>query len=317
MSETNEDIDRQALAWLVSINDPEFDRWDEFTLWLERDPAHAGAYHRLADAERDTMPVVDQSLRSQRSSAKVFAPKGRSVPSRRSPHRLALALGGVGVLAITASLIQLSSPVAYQTGPGEMRTIALGDADRLVLNGSTSVTIAGLDRRSINLGSGEILLQLREKGGAPVKVEAGDLEIVDVGTVFSVARSVNRTRIVVAEGEVIADPSGAKLHLPRGTRLDAVDGQKTLRAERADPATAGAWRFGQLAYTSEPLANVVEDLTRATGIEFRADASIARRPFTGTLSVDAVKRDPRSLEPLLDVSMARSDTVWRLGGSQS
>ena len=35
----------EALDWLVRTNDPEFDRWDEFTAWLEASPANASAYH--------------------------------------------------------------------------------------------------------------------------------------------------------------------------------------------------------------------------------------------------------------------------------
>jgi transmembrane sensor len=317
MSETNQGMNQQALDWLVSTNDPDFDRWDEFTLWLEQDPSHAAAYHRLADAERTVVPLVDQSLRSHPTPQELFPGNGRSVARRASPRRLALALGGAAVAVTAGLLVHMAAPVAYHTGPGEKRTIALGTSDRLVLNGGTSVTIAGLDRRSVELESGEILLMLREQGGAPVAVQAGDLKLVDVGTVFSVARTANRTRVVVAEGEVVADPSGAKLHLPSGSRLQTQDGQRLLRAERADPSTVGAWRFGQLAYASEPLANVVEDLSRATGIEFRADRSISRRPFTGTLSVSAVKRDPQSLAPLLEVTMERSGAAWRLRGSQT
>ncbi len=30
-------IREEALGWLVRTNDPEFDRWDEFTAWLESD----------------------------------------------------------------------------------------------------------------------------------------------------------------------------------------------------------------------------------------------------------------------------------------
>lgn len=315
MSETFSDRDDQALSWLVRTNDPEFDRWDEFTQWLEQDSANAGAYHRLADAERRVLPLVERSSRT--AIPRAVEPGPRRMPDRARPRRWALALSGAGALAISGLLIQRAAPIAYETGAGERRTVALGGEDRIIMNGQTKVAVAGLDRRSISLEGGEILLLLRDSGAAPVRVQAGDLELVDVGTVFSVARSVRSTRVVVAEGEVVADPAGAKLRLPGGTRLDAQDGQTLLRAERADPASVGAWRFGQLVYTGEALANVVGDLSRSTGIEFRADRSIAAQTFTGTLSLDAVKRDPRSLEPLLGVSMNRSGSGWIVGGARS
>ena len=49
------DSDRReaALDWLVRTNDPEFERWDEFTAWLEQSPGNADAYHSLAGAEAE------------------------------------------------------------------------------------------------------------------------------------------------------------------------------------------------------------------------------------------------------------------------
>ena len=152
--------------------------------------------------------------------------RARSIPAapdpiERPPRRWALALSGAGALAVTGLLVQRAAPTAYETRAGEQRTVALGGEDRLIMNGQTRVAVAGLDRRSIRLEGGEILLQLREAGAEPIRVAAGDLELVDVGTVFSVARSGRSTRVVVAEGEVVADPAGAKLRLPGGTRLEA------------------------------------------------------------------------------------------------
>ena len=39
------------MAELVRTNDPEFDDWDDFTTWLEQDPANADVYHALASSE--------------------------------------------------------------------------------------------------------------------------------------------------------------------------------------------------------------------------------------------------------------------------
>ena len=60
--------------------------------------------------------------------------------------------------------------------------------------------------------------------------------------------------------------------------------------------------------------HVVADLRRSTGIDFSARDAISTRRFTGTLSVAEVKRDPRSLEALLGVSMEQTSQGWRLGG---
>ena len=48
-----------ALDWIVRTNDPDFEAWDEFTVWLEESPANAEAYHRLLDSEAQLLPMVE------------------------------------------------------------------------------------------------------------------------------------------------------------------------------------------------------------------------------------------------------------------
>src|SRR5690606_13740582 len=104
---------------------------------------------------------------------------------------------------------------------------------------------------------------------------------------------------------VVADPGGASLKLAAGQRLDTEDGAPVLQAMPADMASVGSFASGQLSYLDEPLDHVVADLRRSTGIDFSTKDAISTRRFTGTLSVAEVKRDPRSLEALLGVSMER------------
>ena len=109
--------------------------------------------------------------------------------------------------------------------------------------------------------------------------------------------------MLVSEGAVVADPAGAGLKLGAGQRLDTEDGAQVLQAMPADVRRSARSSAGSLVYLDEPLDHVVADLRRSTGIDFSASAAISARRFSGTLSVAEVKRDPRSLEPLLGVSM--------------
>lgn len=291
-----------ALDWLVRTNDPDFDAWDEFTIWLEADSANADAYHALADSESEMRhlfkaPLLDEPVRG---------------PQRR---RLALVAGiaalAAGATAIVAPRIM---PVDYSTGPGEMRTVSLGGQDQLVMNGDTRLELAGLDHRTIRLEQGQLLLRLRDPGQDKVELRSGDLKLVDIGTIFEVTRAGRATRLVVSEGAVMADPDGARLTVEPGQRLDTEDGARVLETRPADMASVGAFERGQLGYVDEKLENVIADLRRSTGIDFSATAAIRARRFSGTLSVAEIKRDPRSLEPLLGVAMERSGQGWKLGG---
>ncbi|MCL6697867.1 FecR domain-containing protein [Sphingomonas sp. NSE70-1] len=292
-----------ALDWLVRTNDPDFEAWDEFTAWLEADPTNADAYHALVESEERMSPFVEAM-----PAADVVAPE------RKRP-RLAIA---AGVAALAAAATAIVAPrmmaVEYSTGPGEIRVVSLGGQDRLVMNGETRLELAGFDRRTVHLAKGQVLLDLKDPGQDKIELLSGDLRLVDVGTVFEVARDGQDTRVVVSEGAVVADPGGAGLKLMPGQRLDTTDGAAVLQAMPADISSVGSFERGQLSYIDEPIGHVVADLHRSTGIDFSASAAISARRFSGTLSVAEVKRDPRSLAPLLGVSVEQAGQGWKLGG---
>lgn len=299
----NADRREAALDWIVRTNDPDFEAWDEFTAWLEADVTNADAYHALAQSEEQMRPFVES------------APVPDVVEPARSRPRLAIA-AGVAVLAAAAAAIVAPRmmPVDYSTGPGEIRIVSLGGRDQLVMNGDTRLELAGFDRRTVRLAEGQVLLKLNDAGQDKIELFSGDLKLVDVGTVFEVARDGRDTRVVVSEGAVVADPGGAGLKLMPGQRLDTTDGATLLQATSADISSVGSFERGQLSYIDEPLDHVVADLSRSTGIDFSASAAISTRRFSGTLSVAEVKRDPRSLAPLLGVAVERSGQGWKLGG---
>jgi transmembrane sensor len=301
-----QDADRleAALDWQVRTNDPDFEAWDEFTAWLEADPGNANAYHSLAAGEAELLPFVE--------AAPIAAEPDTQRPVRRG-MAIAASVAGLAALA-TALVAPRMMTVDYSTGPGQVRIVSLGGQDQLVMNGDTRLELAGWDRRSIRLEQGQLLLRLHNPDGDKVEVLSGDLALVDVGTVFEVSRMGRETRVLVSEGAVVADPGGAALQLAAGQRLDTEDGAAVLQAAPADISSVGSFERGQLTYLDEPLDHVIADLRRSTGIDFSASAAISTRRFTGTLSVAEVKRDPRSLEPLLGISMERSGQGWRLGG---
>lgn len=292
-----------ALDWLVRTNDPEFEAWDEFSAWLEADSANADAYHAVAASEAEMRPFVEA----------VPAP----MPAARTSSRPRWAIAA-GVAALAAAMTAIVAPrmmaVDYSTGPGEVRVVSLGGQDQLVMNGSTRLELAGLDRRTVRLAEGQVLLRLKDASKDKIELLSGDLKLVDVGTVFEVARDGHDTRVVVSEGAVIADPGGAGLKLMPGQRLDTSDGAAVLQAMPADISSVGSFERGQLSYVDEPLNHIIADLRRSTGIDFSASKAISARRFTGTLSVAEVKRDPRSLAPLLGVTVEQSDQGWKLGG---
>lgn len=303
MTEPVSKREERALGWLVRSNDPAFSDWEDFTSWLEADPANADAYHRFVQAELDMLPLVSEAVTSIR-------PHGSLT---RAPIRtrsgFAAAAASILVIGLAASLAPRLLGTDYTTPAGGRLAVAIGGADRLILNGDTRVTVSGFGKRNVRLDRGEVLFALKDKDLNPITVLVGGLELNDIGTVFNVTRDGSRTRVEVSEGAILAKGRDQVVRLSAGNRLDVTDGSTGSRARTIDRSNVGSWSGGQLAYDNEPLPIVLADLTRATGLRFRPHGAPARS-FTGTLSIALVKQNPRSLEPLLGVNMTDRNGEW-------
>jgi transmembrane sensor len=305
---TPSDNRAQALDWVIRTNDPDFDDWDAFTTWLEHDPANADSYHGLLASEAEVRPYLEPA-----PAAPIVEPADvADVPTRKTERAAFWFIPAAAAAALGVLLVPRLTTEHYATRPGELRVIALGGGDQIVMNGGTRMQLAGINRRSVRLQEGHILLRLREPQGGRIEVESGDLNLVDVGTVFEVRRTGTTTEVGVSEGAVVADPGGASLRLDAGEALEASDGATMLRSLPADLQSIGSFERGQLVYRDSSLSRVLRDLERTTGLDFSEAATISASRFTGTLSVAEVKRDPRSLEPLLGIKMKRVGQTWYL-----
>ena len=295
----NEQLREEALSWLVRSNDPAFTDWEAFTGWLEQSPAHADAYHELASSERRLTPLL-HDLEP--------APAKQAKPVRRWAIAASLAVAGlVGVIAGGPAL----SSDTYETAAGQTRSIRLAAADEMILNGSTKVVVSGWSRRDVRIEQGQALFRLAGKDG--LEVRSGDLEIVDIGTVFEVTRDGSTNRIVVADGAVMVDPSAARLTLRAGQQVQARDGATRLMAQAAAADSVGSWQRGQLIFLEAPLSDVAADLSRSTGLAFSTTSAMGARRFSGTLSIAEARRDPAALGPLLGAPVRPAGTGWKIG----
>lgn len=294
MDDRHDRIEEQAVGWLVRLRDPAFDAWDAFTAWLEADAAHAEAY--------DAAALADDGL------DEIFAtPVPVVVPVRRRA-----ALGWIGgalaasLVAVTSWSILSTSPYGIETRPGEVRTIALADGSRIILNGGTRVTLDHDNPRIATLDRGEALFTVVHDDSDPFVVRTGGAVLKDVGTVFNVVRDGGVTRVAVAEGAVIYNPDAEAVRLDPGETLSAVDGETQVTIGSAAPAAIGGWHEGRLAYDAAPLSTVAADLSRALGLPIRAAPEVAAMPFTGTIAIDGDRAAVvERLGPLLDVEVRR------------
>lgn len=298
-------IAQQASLWAVRTGDPAFDGWEEFTLWLEADPAHAGAYDRVVAAVDDMAALLPAEPAAPLAANDDVPP---ATPARRRwlGGGIAAALAVVGLVGLLA---WQGRAVTYQTAPGETQLVELDNGDTILLAGDSQLELDEGDALA-RLERGRALFTLTHGGGEPLTVAVGEARMIDVGTVFDVARKPGGLSVAVSDGAVLFDPDGERVRVAPGHMLvhDTVRG--TTRVDEVAAAQVGEWAQGRLTFADAPLSDVAAELTRATGIRFRAGAGPA---ISGSIVLAPVRADPRSLQALLGVPVRRSGEAWVLG----
>lgn len=299
----------EAMDWVIRMAEPDAD-WDAFTAWLEQDPARAERYDRAAAALHDaeTHVAVVPLEREVRQPLVAEAP---GIPRTRSMRWISGALAAALVGAVGMGVwTQAPRPYAVETAAGEQRSVLLGDGSSVLISGASKVRLDQHDARVATVERGEVLFHVRHDAGRPFTVNVGDLQLVDLGTVFDVKTEGGRTRVAVAEGAVMVDPDGAAMRLDAGQAMLAED--STIERLVVDREDVGGWRYGRLVYDGAPLAEVASDLSRQLGRPITATRTISQRVFRGTIDVRSVSGRPALLGTLLDVQVRAVGVGWIL-----
>ncbi|WP_176501014.1 FecR family protein [Sphingomonas sp. HMP9] len=296
----HDDIDAQALDWVVRTGGEAFDDWENFQAWLEADPRHAAAYHAMStDIEEmaATVPAVQ------------FAPDVMRTPRRHWPVWVGGAMAASLALFVGYEAIETRAhPYAVETAAGVMRTVQLADGSSIAMGGATRLTLDRNDPRTATLERGEAMFVVRHDASDPFEVSVGGARLVDVGTAFDVKHARGETRVAVSEGAVDYNPGRDGIRLAKGQGLVVRDGEATVTT--IDVASVGSWRDSVLAYEGATLAEVADDLSRALGVDLRVDPGVAKRPFSGSIATAKLSGDPRLAAPLLGVAIRKRDGHW-------
>lgn len=306
MSASSKEIEGEALAWLVRVNDPAFTGWDAWELWLTADSRHAEAYWRLAEADADMIEALKSA--PLRPVAPVTAPRRAALP-RRWAIAAAVAVLGLGLAWLAWT--ERAQPWSIGTAPGETRTVALADGSRVTMDGATRLTLDRGDPREVTLEAGRVLFEVVHDEANPFRVRVAGTTLTDLGTTFDVTRLKDGTRVSVSEGIVRVDTERASATLRPGDSVMATS--EGLERRRVSPEDVAEWRHGRLSYSNETLAVVAQDLERVLDRPITVDPSLAARRFSGSLNAKAPPADLKTrLSRLLDVSIVEDGEGWRL-----
>jgi len=301
----DETIREQAALWAVRTGDPAFDDWEDFTVWLEADPAHARAYDQVTAAVLDAAEALPRLPEADNDD-------GVRPPARRRW------LGGAVAAAVTAVVAlgvwqARAGPYSVETAPGETRMVELDNGDRIELAGGSRLVLDRGDPRSVSLAHGQALFTVDHDAGAPFTVMVGEDTLVDIGTVFDVKHSPEGMALAVSEGAVMFNPGRQNVRVSPGQRLTSAAGSDQYSLTELAAGEVGEWREGRLTFHDAPLSEIAADLSRATGVGFAVSPRSAGRRASGSLMVEPLRRDPRALGPLLGVTVRHNGAAWEIG----
>jgi transmembrane sensor len=294
----------EATAWAVRTGDPAFDDWDGFTAWLERDPAHAQAYDAVMAAVADAAEALPQVPEAGNDDEQAATTRRRWIGGA-----LTLALAG---LAAFGAWQMRGGSHAVETAPGEIEIIALESGGEITLAGGSRIVIERGDRL-VSLERGQALFRVENDAGAPFTVRVGEDTLVDVGTVFDVARTTEGLRVAVSEGAVVLNPGVDDARVSPGQVLSLNAATRRFEIGSVALEQVGEWREGRLTFQDTSLEDVAADLSRATGTPFVASPRAGEQRVSGSIVLDGVRRDPRTLGALLGITVRHNGTAWEIG----
>lgn len=276
----------QAVQWHLRVEGGDMTApvWQEFSAWLAADPLHARAYDQIVEADDDLVAL-------ENSEAVAALPVAAN-DEPTSPSRRGFLIGGSAIAAaVVAGILLWPSQnelrfERYATGPLEKRTVDIGNGVRIEMNGATKIDVARGEQAVVRLARGEVAVFIEKRAPAAVRVEAGQISLVDNGTIFNVIRHDGLIRVAVSEGEVIANPERQAIALTAGQSLQMREGSGIIERGVVDIEAVAAWRRGQLAYSDTPAQVIATDIGRNLAIPVNLDPSMADRRLTGVVQLD-------------------------------
>ncbi|WP_427551551.1 FecR family protein [Methylomonas sp. MS20] len=299
------DLKRQAVRWLVRLRSDDLSEAETlaFAEWLSQDYRHSEAFAAAENTLNEMAVVATHSEKlavtlPPQTVSPTHPPERRSRQAARGRYWLGsgLAMAAVWLLAVLTIMPRQSHLLAdyfsdYHTGTGEQRQLELADGSHLLLNTNTAISVDfNADVRQIVLHHGQARFQVAADAAHPFQVQAGELNVRALGTVFDVYQSGGQTQVIVEEHAVLALPAGRQaadgIRIEQGQQLSYRPGH-TGTLETIDLELAQAWQQRQLIVSDRPLADLVNELERyRLGRIYIADETLKQQHVTGVFPLD-------------------------------
>jgi transmembrane sensor len=249
----------QATLWVVRLTSGETtaEELEAFRRWRDESPAHAAA---LAEARRLWLALgaASEAARPRRSA---WSKIGR-------PTRIGALAASIAACAVVAGHFIDVWRHDYVTGPGETRAVALSDGTHVLMSGRSALDVSFKDGvRRVTLVRGEAYFEVVHDAARPFAVVAGDGEVRDIGTAFSVRRQGEGAAVVVARGSVEVNRASSGSAPAMLTQDQAVSyaGAGPAMVHAANAAQELSWVRGRLILENRSLSDSVGEINRYYG----------------------------------------------------
>jgi transmembrane sensor len=315
-----------AAEWFTRMQQPDLSVEDtlEWQRWKSSDSRNAHAYASIEELWQKfgALPVAPlvtaEALAEDQYDGSVSVSRWRAMSRRTRPHvftrRLLAIAATVLLFSIAGVLMTVGNPFdaasrqrqVIETAIAQTRSVRFPDGSLVQLGAHTQIEVSFRPSlRQITLIRGEAFFSVAKDRARPFVVRAGSAEVTAVGTEFNVRRSNDRVVVAVIEGRVLVQPMKPVVPLPwtsltarAGSAASVKAGQRTV-VDRTGTAATGAltnpaealeWQHGKLAFESEPLRYVLNDVNRyAKKPIIVADEDIASLKITGTVAENNIE----------------------------
>jgi len=272
-----------------------------FREWINRSPEHRETLVRLAQVWFTVDHLIEDRIDEiLRAAPDVMTKKGPGLLQslvRLYPGRAIVSVAASLILVAAAAFVitaqhfnalTASQKTVYAAAIGEQREMTLEDGTVVRLNTGSSLEVDyAPDERSVRLLEGEAWFDVAHNPNRPFVVYAGDGAVRAVGTSFAVRKRDKVVDVTVTSGRVVlsnvkknegAEPSPyplATLEAGHQASFDErVESVTSLDSEEIDRKLA--WREGYLNFDGQPLADVVDEISRYTTVRIVIDDATLR-----------------------------------------
>jgi transmembrane sensor len=308
----------EALRWHAATLRGDCD-WQGFTEWLEASPHHRAAYDDVALLEERIAQHAD-ALRQPTAT-----------PVRRHRSRswaVAAMLVGATLAAVLGYRVLpdwfAGNPRSY-TAQARAQSLQLAGGMQVVLAPGSTLAVAGRHDERLVL-EGTAWFDVPHDPDRELSITAGAFQLRDIGTRFEVTGGSTASgsallKVAVTEGQLAVMLPGTREPAPvrAGQQLLVAGDPPIAEYGAVAVADVAGWREGRLVFRNEPLSLVVLQVARHAGVAITVDPAVARRRFSGVLTIGDGTQLVEQLARIMDLRAERTGNAVHLlaAGGQS